>query len=213
MHLYTFPLAPNPQRLDYFLKVKGLTDIPSSQIDIRAGEHFHNEFKAINPASTLPSLLCDDGTVLTDTIAICIYLESLHPKKPLFGNNSLEYAQVIGWMHNLYINGLMPIAEMLRNQGDFFKDRAMPGKLDIPQIPDLVIRGKLRLDAFWLEMNEHLTNKNFIVGKQLTMADIDCYVVCGFASWVKQQIPTSCQALLTWQKGINNLLENQIDKQ
>jgi len=208
MHLYTFSIAPNPQRLDYFLKVKEITDIPSSQIDIRAGEHFFDEFKSINPASTLPTLLCDNGTVLTDTIAICVYLESQYPNKPLFGENSMEYAQVIGWMHKLYVNGLMPIADMLRNQGDMFKDRALPGKVNIPQIADLVVRGKLRLDDFWSEMNEYLTDKEFIVGKQLTMADIDCYVVCGFATWVKAQIPESCTALSQWHKRISKLLES-----
>jgi len=206
MHLYTFSKAPNPKRLGYFLKFKGI-EITTTEVDINKGEHFSDSFKTINPASTLPTLVLDDGTVLTDSIAICVYLESQYPDIPLFGLNATEYAQVVGWTHKLYIDGLMPIAEILRNQGDFFKNRALPGRVDLPQIPDLIERGNIRLAAFWLEMDEYLSDKAYIVGNQLTLADIDCYVVCGFAGWVKKQIPDSCTALLQWQKRISNLLE------
>jgi glutathione S-transferase len=206
MHLYTFSKAPNPKRLGYFLKLKGI-EITATEVDINKGEQFSDTFKAINPDSTLPTLILDDGTVLTDTIAICVYLEREYVDKPLFGSTSSEYAQVIGWAHKLYVDGLMPIAEILRNQGDFFNNRAIPGCVDVPQIPDLVERGKIRLDAFWLKMNKHLSDKNYIVGNQLTMADIDCYVICGFATWVKAQIPESCTALLQWQQHVNKLLE------
>ena len=206
MHLYTFSKAPNPKRLSYFLKFKGI-ELSTNEVDINKGEHFNDTFKAINPDSTLPALALDDGTVLTDTIAICVYLESQYPDTPLFGTNANEYAQVIGWSHKLYIDGFMAIAEILRNQGDFFKNRAIPGRVNIPQIPDLIERGKTRLDAFWFNMNEHLSDKDYIVGKQLTMADIDCYVICGFAAWVKAQILESCTALLQWQKRGNIQLE------
>ena len=207
MHLYTFSKAPNPKRLGYFLKLKGV-EIEATEVDINNGEHFNDAFKAINPDSTLPTLVLDDGTVLTDTIAICVYLESKYSNTPLFGTTTVEYAQVIGWAHTLFFSGLMPIAEILRNQGDFFKNRAIPGCVDVEQIPDLIERGKIRLDAFWLSMDKHLSDKNYIVGKQLTMADIDCYVVCGFATWVKAQIPESCTALLQWQKRVSKLLES-----
>ena len=206
MHLYTFSVAPNPQRINFFLKMKGI-DIPTTEVDIRAGEHFKEEFKAINPVSTLPVLQLDNGTVLTDSVAICVYLESQFPDKPLFGTNATEYAQVIGWLHKLYTEGLMPIAEMLRNQGDFFKNRAMPGNIDMPQIPSLIERGKIRLDGFWQGMEEHLTERTFIVGEQLTQADIDCFVVCNFASWAKESIPKEYSKLLSWYKKIDSIIQ------
>jgi len=207
MHLYTFSKAPNPKRLGFFLKFKGI-EIEVTEVDINKRENFSDSFKSINPDSTLPTLILDDGTVLTDTIAICVYLESQYSNNPLFGISTCEYAQVIGWTHKLYINGSMAIAEILRNQGDFFKNRAIPGCVDVPQIPDLIERGKIRLDIFWLNMNKHLSDKDFIVGKQLTMADIDCYVICGFSAWVNEQIPESCTALLQWKERINKLLMN-----
>jgi len=210
MHLYTFSKAPNPKRLGYFLKFKNI-EIETTEVDINKGEHFSDSFKALNPASTLPALELDDGTVLTDTVAICVYLESQHPDKPLFGINATEYAQVIGWAHKLYVDGLLAIAEILRNQGDFFKNRALPGQIDIAQIPELIERGHIRLDAFWQNMNEHLTDKEYIVGAQLTLADIDCYVLCNFATWVKAQIPESCAALLQWQQRVKKQLDNYKD--
>ena len=206
MHLYTFSKAPNPKRLSYFLKLKNIK-IETTEVDINKGEHFSDYFKALNPECTLPALQLDDGTVLTDTIAICVYLESQHPDKALFGINATEYAQVIGWAQKLYMNGFLPIAEIFRNQGDFFKNRALPGQVDIAQIPELIERGHIRLDAFWQDMNEYLADKEYIVGEQLTLADIDCYVLCYFATWVKEKIPESCTALLQWQQGVKKQLD------
>ena len=197
MHLYTFSKAPNPQRLGYFLKYKGI-NIDTTEVNISEGEQFSDEFIAINPASTLPALALDDGTVLTDTIAICVYLDKLYPEKSLFGSSDSEYAQVIGWDHKIYVEGLAAVAEILRNQGDFFKDRALPGGLKIPQLDALIERGVIRTTAFWDNLNQHLTNRRYLVGEQLTLADIDAYEVCAFSGWVKQHPPEHCEALLEW---------------
>ncbi len=205
MKLYTFSPAPNPQRVGFMLKHKGI-DLDTIEINLLEKEQFSSEFQAVNPQGTVPALLLDDGTLLTDSIAICVYLDGLFPEKSLFGANTLEYAQVIGWLHKLYTEGFMPIADMLRNQGDFFKNRAMPGKIDMPQISALIERGKLRLDGFWQAMEEHLSDREFIVGKQLTQADIDCFVLCSFAGWAKESIPENCTTLVAWHARMTSLL-------
>ncbi|MEW6996282.1 glutathione S-transferase family protein [Colwelliaceae bacterium BS250] len=205
MHLYTFPPAPNPQRLDLFLKYKGI-EIDTSLLNMMQGEHFSEELKAINSHCTLPTLRLADGTVLTDTVAICFYLDGLYPEKPLFGSSPLESAQVIGLMHKLFLEGIIPIAEMLRNSSEKFKDRALPGRINIAQIPELIIRGKVRLDGFWLDIDEQLVGKLFLVGKQLTQADIDLYVICSFAGWAKEQVPNGCTNILAWHKNIDSIL-------
>lgn len=207
MHLYTFKPAPNPQRLDFLLKYKGI-DIETTSLDMMKGEHFCEELKAINPSCTLPTLRLADGTVLTDTVAICYYLDSLYPDKPLFGASPLETAQVIGLMHKFFTEGMTPIAEMLRNSGEAFKDRALPGRINIAQIPELIIRGKVRLDGFWLDLNEKLEGKLFLVGEQLTQADIDLYVTCGFAGWAKEQVPVECENILAWQSNVYSILKS-----
>ena len=207
MHLYTFSKAPNPQRLYYFLKYKGV-DVPTTEVDLREKEQFSEEYKSINPVSTLPALVLDDGTVLTDTIAICVYLDSQYPEKTLFGSSISEYAQVIGWDHRIFIDGLGAVAETLRNQSDFFKDRALPGRVPITQFEVLIERGKVRLAAFWEDLNDHLYNRTYIVGEQLTLADIDAYVVCSFAGWVKETVPEHCSNITKWHSNVSSILES-----
>ncbi len=206
MHLYTCSIAPNPQRLAILLKYKGI-NIKIDEVDILKGEHFSEQFKEINPASTLPTLCLPGGNVLTDTVAICYYLNDQYPQKPLFGNNALEAAQIIGLMHKLYTEGITPIAEILRNQGDAFKDRAIPGRVNIPQVHELVARGKLRLSGFWDDMNSALENKQFLIGEQLSQADIDLFVICNFVGWAKEQVPDHCLEIARWQKNMQSIVE------
>ncbi|TRX56512.1 glutathione S-transferase family protein [Thalassomonas sp. M1454] len=207
MHLYTHKPAPNPQRLDLLMKYKGI-EIDTTPLDMMKGEHFCEELKALNPSCTLPTLHLDDGTVLTDTVAICYYLDKEYPEKALFGNTPLVTAQVLGLMHKFYTEGMTPIAEMLRNRGEGFKDRALPGRINVAQIPELVNRGKVRLDGFWLDMDEKLAGKLFLIDEQLTQADIDLYVVCSFAGWAKQVIPSNCANILAWHKNIETILQS-----
>ncbi|WP_372778560.1 glutathione S-transferase family protein [Litorivivens sp.] len=194
MKLYTYDIAPNPRRLTMFLQYKGI-DIDTQQIDLGKKEQFSDSYRAINPDCSVPALVLDDGTALVDVVSICLYLESLHPEKALFGQSDLERAQVVGWMHRLYMNGLTAIADMLRNQGDMFKDRALPGPGIVKQIPELIGRGRQRLDTFFNSMDEVCAERDYLVGDALSQADIDLLAVCEFASWVKVSVPESCTDL------------------
>ena len=203
MKLYTFDPAPNPRRLGLLLKYKGIS-VDSQTIDMMSKEQFSDSFMAVNPRSTLPTLVLDDGTVLTDTIAICMYIDSLYPEKPVFGRNDLERAQVIGRCHQIYFEGFSAVAEVLRNKGEAFKDRPLPGPLKMPQLPELVERGNLRIGAYYETMNEEIAGREFLVGNTLSQADIDLYVTLGFSGWVKRQIPDTCPALQNWFAGMKS---------
>ena len=197
MKLYTFDIAPNPQRLTMFLQYKGI-DIDTQQIDLGKQEQFSDSFRAINPDCSVPALVLDDGTPLVDVVSICLYLESLHPEKPLFGKTDLERAQVVGWMHRLFMSGLTAIADMLRNQGDMFKDRALPGPGVVKQIPELIERGRQRLETFFTSMDAVCAKQDYLVGDALSQADIDLLAVCEFASWVQVSVPESCNNLTAY---------------
>jgi len=205
MQLYTFDLAPNPQRLKYFLQLKNIS-LDTVQLDLATGEHFNREFKAINQDCTLPTLVTDSGTALTDTIAICIYLEKLYPEIPLMGKTDLEYAQVIGWCHKVFLEGFMPVAEVLRNKSEKFKGRALPGRVPVAQIPQLIVRGGALVESFWQKMDDHFQSSTFVVGNELTLADIDVFVVIGFAGWIKASVNPKHQALLKWHGKVSQLL-------
>ncbi|MDF1692029.1 MAG: glutathione S-transferase family protein [Zhongshania sp.] len=197
MKLYTFSAAPNPRRVGLLLKYKGI-NVDTQEVDLMSKAQFSESFCAINPRSTLPTLVLDDGTVLSDTIAICVYLDAMYPERGLFGSNDVERAQVIGRCHQIFFEGFAAVADVLRNQGDAFKDRPLPGPLPMPQIPQLVERGNLRIGAFVETMNSELTGREFLVGSSLSQADIDLYVVLGFCGWVKRKIPDTCLVLQAW---------------
>ncbi|WP_286266652.1 glutathione S-transferase family protein [Thalassotalea atypica] len=205
MHLYTYERAPNPQRLKHFLAHKNIT-LATTSFDLAKGEHFNEQFKAVNPDCTVPTLVVNDDVVLTDTIAICVFLERKYPENPLLGITDIEQAQVIGWCHKLFLEGFMSVAEVLRNKSEAFKGRALPGRVAIAQVPALIERGNHRLSAFWPQMDEHLQNKDYIVGDTLTLADIDLFVVCSFAGWIKASIPEDCNALRQWYQRIDKQL-------
>lgn len=208
MHLYTYDPAPNPRRLALFLVWKNI-DIQTTQVDLMQLEQLGDAYRAINPAGTVPSLVLDDGTLMTEVIAICDYLESLHPQKPLLGTTPLERAQVLGWDHQIYMSTFTAIAEILRNGNPNFADRALPGPAKTAQIPQLVERGRERLQRGWHFYEEALSTHDFLVGEALTLADIDLLVSTEFAGWVKESIPDNCPALLAWRDRVRKSLEKE----
>ena len=194
MKLYTFPIAPNPRRVELFLQYKGI-ELDKQEVDIRKLEQFSDEYKAINPDSTVPALVLDNGEVLSDAISICLYIDELYPDKPLFGRNSVEKSQIVGWDHKIFTDGLIAIAEIYRNSVPFFEGRGLSGMQGIEQIPALIERGKIRLQHFFNSMERALTNRDYLVGSRLSFADIDLLVVCDFAQWVELGIPDECTYL------------------
>lgn len=206
MHLYTYDPAPNPRRLGLFLSWKGI-EIPTSQIDLMQLEQLGEVYRAICPAGTVPTLVLDDGTLMTEVIAICDYLESLYPQKPLLGTTPLARAQVLGWDHEIYMGPFSAIAEVLRNGSPNFADRALPGAVKTPQIPALVDRGRERLRRSWHTYDKALSNREFLVGDTLTLADIDLLVCTEFAKWIKESIADEHQSLLAWRDRVRRVLD------
>lgn len=197
MHLYTYDPAPNPKRIYYVLQYKGVT-LPTTQIDLAKLEQFSDAFKAINPGCSVPALALDDGRVLSSAIAIAQYIDTVYPDKPIFGRDPIERAEVTDWTHRLFIDGYTPIQDMLRNRSKHFENRAVVGRVNVPQIPELITRGKLRLDDFWQVMDAHLADRHYIVTDIPTMADIDLYCLCEFSAWVKEQVPENAPHLQRW---------------
>ena len=87
---------------------------------------------------------------------------------------------------------------MLRNFSKNWKDRALPGPVNLEQIPELVERGRIRLHAFWPQIDAHLAERDYVAGGRFSQADIDLYVLCGFAGWVKETVPEDRANLQRW---------------
>lgn len=197
MKLYTFDPAPNPKRLQMFLDYKGI-QIESEQVDLMKQAQFSESFRKINPMCTVPALVLDDGSVLTEVIGACVYLEALYPDRPLLGTSPLEKAQVISWNHRLYNSLFHAIAEVFRNGNPAFAGRALPGGLELDQIPELVERGRTRMEAAWRMVDRALAKSPFLAGPAFSFADIDLLVCVEFAGWIKAAVPEECKHIQAW---------------
>ncbi len=197
MKLYTYDLAPNARRLQLFLNYKGI-ELDTRQIDLGNQEQHGDEYATINPLRTIPALELDDATLLTEVIAQVAYLESVYPDKPLMGTTDQEKALVLNWDHLLMISGFAAIRDMFRNTVKGFAGRASTGALSLEQIPQLAERGKLQLDDFWPMVNRQLETSTWLVGDNITYADIDLFCLVEFSGWVKQAIPEDCASLKDW---------------
>jgi len=197
MKVYTFPSAPNPQRLALFMQYKGI-ELETEEVDMAAQAQLSDAYRALNPDATVPCLQLDDGTVLSQVIGMCVYLEECFPDKPLMGTTALEKAQVISWVHKLGNTLFGGVASVFRNSSKGFVGRGLPGPLDLPQIPELVERGTLQIDAALPMLDKHLADNHWMAGDTFSLADIDLLVAVNFMDWIKREIPAECTHLLAW---------------
>lgn len=197
MKLYDCAPAPSPRRVRMFLAEKGLV-IPVVQVDLRHGEHLEPAFKAINPRAEVPVLELDDGTMISETVAICRYLEELKPEPNLLGATAKERALIAMWDHRVEVEGFMSVAEALRNQAKGFENRALTGPEDFAQIPELAARGRRRIAQFFATLDARLGNSPYVGSDRFSVADITALVVVDFAAWTKETIPTDHKNLQRW---------------
>jgi len=128
MKLYDGGRAPNPRRTRIFLAEKGIT-LPIEQVDLAALAQMSAEYAAINPLKRVPALVLDDGTVLTESIAICRYFEALKPDPPLFGRGALEVARIEMWNRRSNAGDTFTVADIT---GLVAVDFMKPAKLAVP---------------------------------------------------------------------------------
>jgi glutathione S-transferase len=199
--LYDCASAPNPRRARILLAEKGVVH-ETVQIDLRAGEQLSPAYRQINPQCTVPALRVVDeaGQVLTltDNAAITAYLEARYPQPPLLGASPADKAEIASWAWRMEFDGLMPIAEALRNSSPGMVNRALPGPIDYPQIAQLAERGRQRVQRFLDELNEHLAGRDFIAAGQMSVADITAVVAVDFARIVKIKPDERHSHLLRW---------------
>jgi len=189
MRLFDFALAPNPRRVRMFLAEKSV-EIPLVQVNTREREQFEESFKAINPLSMVPVLELDDGTCIAESVAICRYIEEIHPQPPLMGTDAKNRAIVEMWNRRVEFLGYAPTAEVVRNSLPMFEDRGLSGvPAGVPQIPALVERGKQSLGRFFTLLDRQLADNQFVAGTAFTIVDITAFVTIEFAKRADVQIP------------------------
>ena len=195
--LYDCATAPSPRRARLLLAEKGIAH-ETVQVDLRNNEQLGEAFRKINPQCTVPVLRTDDGLLLTDNAGIAAYLEARYPAPPLLGRTPAEKAEVASWNWRVEFEGLLPIAEAMRNTAPSLANRALPGPMNHAQIPELAQRGLARLQQFLVTLNERLAEREFIATDRFSIADLTAVVAIDFARVVKVRPGEQHPHLLRW---------------
>ena len=182
--LYDFAMAPSPRRARILLAEKGVAH-ETVAIDLRVNEQLGDAFRAINPQCTVPALRLEDGRVLTDNAAIAAYVEARYPEPPLLGVTPVEKAEIASWNWRIEFEGLLAIAEALRNSAPAMKDRALAGPVGYPQIPELAQRGQARAQQFFRTLDDHLAGRETVATDRFSIADITAVVAVDFARVIR----------------------------
>jgi glutathione S-transferase len=182
--------APNPRRVRIFLAEKGL-DVPRVRVNLRKREHKAPEHKARNSLGQVPTLELDDGTTISETVAICRYLDALHPAPPLFGTTPLEVAQIDMWIRRIEFQIMTPVGMFWRHAHPLTAALLTQFK-DFGESNRAIYAGGLK----WLD--RELAGRDFIAGDAFTMADICALTTVDFAAFTGLEMPEECAALRAW---------------
>ena len=197
MKFYDCKTAPSPRRVRIFLAEKGI-DVETVQVDLASGEQLGEAFRRINPDCVVPALELDDGSCLSEVLAICQYFEEMQPEPPLMGQGIDGRARVAMWNAKIEQQGLLPMADAFRNAAKGLKGRAVTGLEPYEQIPELAERGRQRVAQFFRRLDEQLADQAFVAGDTFSMADISAMVLVDFARWVKLDVPEDAANLARW---------------
>ncbi len=195
--LYDCATAPSPRRARILLAEKGVIH-ETVEVDLRSGEQLRDAYRQVNPQCTVPALRTDDGPVLTDNAAITAYLEARYEDPPLLGRTPQEKAEIASWNWRVEFEGLLAIAEALRNSAPAMAQRALPGPVDYAQIPELARRGAARVEQFFFMLDSHLAGRAYIATERFSIADITAVVAVDFARVVKIKPSELHPHLLRW---------------
>jgi glutathione S-transferase len=202
--LYDCATAPSPRRARILLAEKGVAH-DTVQVDLRSGEQLGDAYRRVNPLCTVPALRTDDGAVLTDNAAITAWLEARFPQPPLLGAAPAEKAEIASWNWRIEFEGLLAIAEALRNSAPAMAHRALPGPVDYAQIPELAQRGLARVQQFFVTLNERLAGREFVATDRFSVADITAVVAVDFARVVKVKPGEQHPHLQRWRAALAQL--------
>lgn len=183
--------APNPRRVRIFVAEKGL-DIPYKGIDLLAGEHRQDWFTKLNPYGGVPVLVFDNGESLSETVAICRYLEALYPDPPLFGSGPLDAARIEMWNRRMEFSVFGPVAQVFRHT------HPRLAALESPQLPEWAEVNRKRARQGLERLNNQLATSEFVTGSTYTIADITAFVGVAFLKPARLPWPEDLEHLNRW---------------
>ncbi len=199
MKLYTYPGAPNPRRVHVYLAEKGL-EIPRETVDILKRENRTPEFiEKRNVMGGLPVLELDDGTHLAESVAICRYLEALHPQPPLFGRSPEEQGRIEMWIRRIELNFMMQVGLVWLHGSPLTKAVVKE------QLPEMAKQARANVAAYYRFLDGQLAGRPFVAGDDFSMADILALTTYDFADRLVELHPEPGLASLErWHREVSS---------
>ncbi|MGX9574447.1 MULTISPECIES: glutathione S-transferase [unclassified Mesorhizobium] len=197
MKLFDGGRAPNPRRVRVFLAEKGL-EVPLVPVDMGALEHRKQPVSSRNPLQRLPVLELDDGTVITESVAICRYFEELHPEPALFGRGALGKTLVEMWQRRMELNLLSCVAAAFRHIHPAMRE------WEVPQIPEWGEANKPKAVEFLRLLDGELAQREFVAGDAYSIADITGLIAIDFMKPARIKVPEDCGNVLRWHQAISS---------
>jgi glutathione S-transferase len=196
MKLYDGGRAPNPRRVRIFLAEKGIS-VPLEPVDLGSLQHKSPGYAAINPLQRLPALELDDGTVLTESIAICRYFEEVQPEPALFGRGALEKARIEMWNRRMELHFFSLVSHVFRNSHPAMKE------MEKPQVPEWAEANKPRIADFLGFLDGELKARPFVAGDSYSVADITGLVAIDLMKPAKLSVPEGLGNVRRWHAQIS----------
>lgn len=191
MKLYDTKTAPNPRRTRIFLAEKGI-ELPIEQVDLMAKQHLTPDYTAHNPLQRVPCLVLDDGTAISESIAICRYFEALQPEPPLFGVGAKDMAIVEMWNRRCELSLFFPVAHVFRHTHPAMRE------LEVPQVPEWAEANRPRVIEFVRMLDKELADRPFVAGERYTVADITALCSVDFMKPARVPMPEDVPNLKRW---------------
>lgn len=197
MKLYDSVRAPNPRRVRIFLAEKGI-DVPRVMVDLATFEHRTDDFAKLNPLRRTPALELDDGTIITESVAICRYFEEIQPEPPLFGRTPVEKAMIEMWNRRVELGFMNEVQAVFRH--------GHPGMAshEIPQVTEWAEVNRPKILASLRLINDRLGEVPYIVGDNYSIADITLLCAVDFMKPTKIKVPDDHTHLLRWYEMVNS---------
>lgn len=196
MKLFDGGKAPNPRRVRVFLAEKGI-EVPLVPVDMGAMEHREPDVASRNPLRRLPVLELDDGTVLTESVAICRYFEEVQPEPPLFGTGALGKARVEEWQRRMELHLLMPVAHAFRHLHSAMKE------WEVPQVAEWGEANKPKALDFLALLDRELAGREFAAGDAYSIADITGLIAIDFMKPARIAVPEELANVRRWHAALS----------
>lgn len=189
--------APNPRRVAIFLAEKGI-DVPREERDLMSGDLKQDGFSAFNPWQRVPVLILDDGTAISESVAICRYFEELNPEPRLFGTGALGKAQVEMWNRRVELGLFSAVASVFRHL------HPKMAHLEVPQVTPWGEANKGKVECELTRLDRRLAESVFIAGESYSIADITALVAIDFMKPAKLAAPESHANVMRWYREVSS---------